>query len=68
VAADVYQALSDVGFTVPANAQTYWVGPARGSTDYQDLDDTPDDLASTTATAARQAAHLARLLQADPYP
>src|SRR4051812_33956934 len=37
VSAEVYQALSDVGFTVPPLAVTYWVGEAMGSVDYQDL-------------------------------
>jgi hypothetical protein len=36
--------------------------------DYQDLDSTPDEVASTTATVAINAAHLARLLKATPYP
>jgi hypothetical protein len=37
-------------------------------TDFNDLDETPDAVKSTNATAARTAAHLARLLQDDPYP
>ena len=37
VSAELYQALNDVGFTLPANAVTYWVGEAMGSTDYKDL-------------------------------
>jgi multimeric flavodoxin WrbA len=68
VSAELYQALADVGFTIPANAVTYWVGEAMGSTDYRDLDKVPDAVASATATAARNAAHLARLLREAPYP
>ena len=68
VAADVYQGLADVGFSIPAQAQTYWVGEAMGATDYKDLDETPEKTAGTTATAAANAAHLARLLQGAPYP
>jgi multimeric flavodoxin WrbA len=68
VAAQVYQALSDVGFTIPAGGQTYWVGEAMGSVDYKDLDAEPDDVASTTRDVARNATHLARLLQQSPYP
>lgn len=68
VAAELYQGLADVGFTVPANGQAYWVGEAMGSIDYQDLDPQPEKVAGTIATAARNAVHLARLLQADPYP
>lgn len=66
--AEVYQALNDVGFTLPANAVTYWVGEAMQGTDYQDLDSDPEKTADTTATLAAHLAHLARLLKAAPYP
>ncbi|HWJ09371.1 MAG TPA: NAD(P)H-dependent oxidoreductase [Nocardioides sp.] len=68
VSAEVYQALSDVGFTIPANGVTYWVGEAMQGTDYQDLDPEPEKTAQTTSTLAANAAHLARLLKASPYP
>lgn len=68
VSADVFQALSDVGFTIPAQGVTYWVGEAMGSTDFKDVAPTPEQTAGTTATVARTAAHLARLLAASPYP
>lgn len=68
VAGDVYQALVDVGFTVPPSAQAYWVGEAMGSTDYKDLDEVPEKVAQTIFDLARNAAHLARVLKADPYP
>ena len=68
VSAEVYQALSDVGFTIPANGVTYWVGEAMQGTDYQDLDPRPEKTAETTRTLAANAAHLARLLQGNPYP
>lgn len=64
----VYQALSDVGFTIPAQGVTYWNGEAMHSTDYQDLDDVPDVTASTTKVAAANAVHLAKLLRAEGYP
>lgn len=67
-AADLAQGLNDVGFTLPAQGATYWVGEAMGSTDYQELEQVPEAVASTTATAARNAAHLARLLRGTPYP
>jgi multimeric flavodoxin WrbA len=35
--AELYQALNDLGFTIPAAGSTYWVGEAMGSTDYEDL-------------------------------
>jgi multimeric flavodoxin WrbA len=68
VSAEVYQALSDVGFTIPANGVTYWVGEAMQGTDYQDLDDKPEKTQQTTKTLAANAAHLARLLKGSPYP
>ncbi len=66
--AELFQALDDVGFTVPSAGVTYWVGRAMESVDYQDLDATPETTAGTTATVARNAAHLARLLRENPYP
>lgn len=68
VFADVGQALSDVGFTVPASGSTYWVGEAMQTTDLNDLPEIPEKTAESTATLARNAAHLARLLRADGYP
>ena len=68
VSAEIYQALSDVGFTIPANAVTYWVGEAMQSTDYQDKDPRPGKTEQTTKTLAANAAHLARTLKAAPYP
>lgn len=62
------QALGDVGFTIPAQASVYWNGEAMQKTDYRELGSTPDAVASATATAAANAAHLARLLGSDPYP
>ncbi|MCU1483874.1 MAG: NADPH-dependent oxidoreductase [Actinomycetia bacterium] len=66
--AEAYQALSDVGFTIPAGGVTYWVGEAMHKTDYKDLPRPPAKVAEATATAARNAAHLARLLAAEGYP
>jgi multimeric flavodoxin WrbA len=68
VTAEVYQALSDVGFTVPANAVTYWVGEAMQTTDYKDKQPRPEKTAGTTRTLAANAAHLARLLAGSSYP
>ncbi|ALG10554.1 flavodoxin family protein [Kibdelosporangium phytohabitans] len=68
IVADLFQALNDTGFTVPAQGCTYWNGEAMQGTDYNDLDETPDAVKSTNATSARNAAHLARLLKADAYP
>ncbi|WP_336713726.1 flavodoxin family protein [Arthrobacter sp. USHLN218] len=68
VKAELYQALCDVGFSIPAQGATYWVGEAMQGTDYQDLPETPDAIAGATAMAARNAAHLARALRSSPYP
>jgi multimeric flavodoxin WrbA len=66
--AEVFQALNDVGFTLPAHAVTYWVGEAMQAVDYQDLDETPEKTAGTTQVLARHATHLARLLKESAYP
>ncbi|GGI09652.1 flavodoxin family protein [Egicoccus halophilus] len=68
IAAQLYQGLSDVGFTIPTNATTYWVGEAMGSVDYGDLDETPEKVAQTTSMMAANLAHVARLLRQHPYP
>ena len=68
ITADLMQALDDVGFTIPAQGGTYWNDEAMGSRDYNDLDETPEAVASTNKTLAENAAHLARLLKASPYP
>jgi multimeric flavodoxin WrbA len=68
ITADLMQALDDIGFTIPAQGGTYWNDEAMGSRDYNDLDETPEAVASTNKTLAENAAHLARLLKASPYP
>ncbi|MFE1733820.1 flavodoxin family protein [Streptomyces bacillaris] len=67
VSADVFQGLNDVGFSLAAQAVTYWVGEAMQGTDYQELDETPEAVASTTRALAANAVHLARLLADAPY-
>ncbi|MPV36421.1 flavodoxin family protein [Georgenia subflava] len=68
ITAVAYQALNDVGFTIPAQGVTYWNGEAMHTVDYKDLEETPEATASATATMAANAAHLARLLRRDGYP
>jgi multimeric flavodoxin WrbA len=68
VSAQLYQALADTGWTVPASATAYWVGEAMGSVDFNDLPAIPDNVAETAAMAASNAAHLAGLLKERPYP
>ncbi len=66
--AELFQGLNDVGFTIPAQAATYWNGEAMHTTDYKDLDETPEEVATATRMLARNAAHLARLLGEGGYP
>jgi multimeric flavodoxin WrbA len=68
IVADLFQALNDVGFTIPAQGCTYWNGEAMQGTDFNDLDETPDAVRSANSTAARNAAHLAALLADHQYP
>jgi multimeric flavodoxin WrbA len=67
-AAELIQALTEVGFTVPAGAVTYWVGEAQGEKEYKDFRKAPKVVADTTAMLASNAAHLARLLKRNTYP
>ncbi|MGY2066103.1 flavodoxin family protein [Blastococcus sp. SYSU DS0619] len=68
IVADLFQGLNDIGFTIPSQGSTYWNDQAMGGTDYMDLDETPEAVASTTATLAENAAVLARALKTTPYP
>jgi len=66
--AEIFQALNDVGFTIPACAGTYWVGEAMGSVDYKDLKEPYEKTVATTRMLASNAAHLAKLLKGANYP
>jgi multimeric flavodoxin WrbA len=68
VSAELYQALSDTGWTIPAAAISYWVGEAMAKTDFNQLPNVPEKVQSTAAMAASNAAHLAGLLKERPYP
>lgn len=68
IIADCFQALNDIGFTVPAGGGTYWNHEAMNPKDYKDLGRTPDAVAATNATLAANAAHLAGLLKDSGYP
>ena len=67
-AADLYQALSDVGFSLLSQGGTYWNGQAMHTVDYLDLDGSPDEVVSPRTTAATNAVHSATLLKQHPYP
>jgi multimeric flavodoxin WrbA len=68
VTAHLAQALVDTGWTLPPSNACYWVGEAMQTTDFRDLAAVPDKVAQTAAMAAANAAHLATLLAAKPYP
>jgi hypothetical protein len=67
-AAELFQALTEVGFTIPAGGTTYWVGEAMGDRDYKDLPETPKALSKWTPMLASNTTHLARLLKQENYP
>jgi multimeric flavodoxin WrbA len=66
--AQLFQSLNDTGWTIPAAAALYWVGEAMGSTDFNDLPETPEKVTETAKAVASNAAHLAGLLKAAAYP
>lgn len=68
IAAILFQSLNDIGYTIPAQGSVYWNGEAMQTVDYKDLDETPEKVASATATAARNAAHLAAQLKERAFP
>jgi multimeric flavodoxin WrbA len=68
VAAEVNQALCEVGFTIPSGGVTYWVGEAMGDKNYMDLKKPPKAIAEWTPVLASNAAHLARLMKQSGYP
>ncbi len=68
VVAQCLQALSDTGFSIPANAGTYWVGEAMQAVDYQDHDEPPEKTVAATRMAVSNGVHLARLLAGRQYP
>ncbi|SDO88069.1 Multimeric flavodoxin WrbA [Phyllobacterium sp. YR620] len=68
VSAEVFQALNDVGFTIPANAVAYWVGEAMGSTNFIDLEEIPEEVETMISMLARNTAHLAGVLKQSQYP
>ena len=67
-AAELFQALLEVGFTVPPGGATYWVGEAMGTKEYKNLLKTPKPVADWTPMLASNAIQLARLLKARKYP
>lgn len=67
-AAQLFQALNDLGWTIPAVAACYWVGEAMGSVNFVDIKSTPKKISEAAQILAGNAAHLAALLKDAPYP
>jgi len=68
ITAILFQALNDVGFTVPAQGSVYWNGEAMHTTDYKDLEQTPEKVSASITTSLTNAIHLAELLRETGYP
>jgi len=68
ITADLFQALNDVGWTIPSAAACYWVGEAMQSKDFKDLPQVPEPVDQSAAMLAANAVHLARLLNGEGYP
>lgn len=68
ITAVLFQALNDVGFTVPAQGSVYWNGEAMHTTDYKDLEQTPEKVSASITTSLTNALHLAKLLRGAHYP
>ena len=68
VTAELFQALNDVGWTIPAMAACYWVGEAMHKKDFKELHPVPKQVCELAAGVAANAAHLAGLLAGNNYP
>ncbi|WP_340160560.1 NAD(P)H-dependent oxidoreductase [uncultured Hoeflea sp.] len=68
VSAELYQGLNDIGFTLAPNAVAYWVGEAMNATNFIDLAETPEKVQTTIDMMVRNTVHLARQIEANPYP
>ncbi|WP_338501632.1 NAD(P)H-dependent oxidoreductase [Sphingomonas kaistensis] len=68
VSADLFQGLSDTGWTVPPGGPAYWVGEAMGSVDFKDLPKVPNKVTETVEMLASNSHHLATLLADKPFP
>ncbi|HTV69133.1 MAG TPA: NAD(P)H-dependent oxidoreductase [Rhizobiaceae bacterium] len=66
--AAMFQALNDVGFTIPANAGAYWVGEAMGDVNYVDLKRVPEKVSETLTMLASNTVHIASVLKKQTYP
>jgi len=68
VSAELFQAMNDVGFTLAANAVSYWVGEAMGNKNFVDFKKPPGTVTTMVSMLARNTVHLATLLKHKQYP
>lgn len=68
VSAELFQAMNDVGFTLAANAVSYWVGEAMGDKNFVDFKKPPETVTTMVSMLARNTVHLATLLKHKQYP
>lgn len=68
VSAELFQAMNDVGFTLAANAVSYWVGEAIGNKNFVDFKKPPETVTTMVSMLARNTVHLATLLKHKQYP
>lgn len=68
VTAELFQALNDVGWTIPPMASCYWVGEAMHKKNFEDLRPVPREVSDLAGSVAASAAHLARLIKGSGYP
>lgn len=68
VSAELFQAMNDVGFTLAANAVSYWVGEAMANKNFVDFKKPPETVTTTVSMLARNTVHLATLLKHKQYP
>lgn len=68
VTAELFQALNDVGWTIPAMASCYWIGEAMHKTDFNQLHEVPKQVSELADGLAASATHVAKLLKASTYP
>jgi multimeric flavodoxin WrbA len=64
----IFQALNDVGWTIPPIGACYWVGEAMGDVDFKDLKSIPEAVTKIAEMLASNAAHLASVLKGAPFP
>lgn len=68
-ARSILYSLSHMGFTVPPNADTYWVGPAGPGPSFIEADGTQNDFTMQHAKImAYNLIHFARMLKTNPIP